>query len=181
MNSAPFLKSLREYQGRFPEEMETVSRFESLVSTHPDCFERTCLPGHLTASALIVSPTPNFKILFTLHRKLGLWLQLGGHADGDSDLEAVAMKEAEEESGLTRLEFAPGPRLTDIDIHRIPGRPGEPEHLHYDARYVIYADEREPLQISAESKDLRWFTFAEALEVTQEPSLHRLINKAKKY
>ena len=72
------------------------------VRAHPDCLARTCAPGHLTGSAWIVSPDRR-RTLLTHHRKLGKWLQLGGHADGDADLLAVALREAREESGLRGL------------------------------------------------------------------------------
>ena len=99
MDRAFLLDMLARYQAHRPEEAAMVGRIRSLVSTHPDCLARTCLPGHLTASSFILSPDRE-KFLLTRHRKLGRWLPLGGHADGDADLLRVALREAREESGM---------------------------------------------------------------------------------
>jgi len=99
-------------------------------------------------------------ILLTLHRKLGKWLHLGGHCDGIRDPFFVAWKEAYEESGLTLIEPV-SDQVFSFDIHRIPEFKGVPEHLHYDVRYLFVADHHEPLVVSDESIDLRWFDIGE--------------------
>jgi 8-oxo-dGTP pyrophosphatase MutT (NUDIX family) len=90
------------------------------------------------------------RLLLIHHRALDRWLQPGGHADGDPDLEAVARREVLEETGAGGLELlVPGP--FDLDIHAIPEKPGVPAHLHYDVRFlfaapadsILQADERE--------------------------------------
>lgn len=170
------------------EEAGILARFRDFVTTTPACFERTSQAGHVTGSALVVSPTFD-QVLLTLHGKLGLWLQLGGHADGDPEVHQVAYREVREESGLADVRFLayemllgarrPGaePLPFDFDHHDIPGRAHEPAHVHYDVRYVIVADPAEPLTITAESKDLRWFPLAEARKVTDERSMHRQFDK----
>ena len=130
------------------------------VEAHADCLLRSCVPGHLTGSAWIVS-SDRSRTLLTHHHKLDKWLQLGGHADGDGDLLAVALREAREESGLTRLRPA-STEIFDCDRHLIPARGSEPEHYHYDLRFMIEADPGEPLVISNESKDLAWIEVARA-------------------
>lgn len=160
----------RESQRTLPE------RFVELLGHGPGAFVRDHLPGHFTGSALVVTPSFD-RILLTLHRKLGKWLQLGGHADGDVQLARVALREAEEESGLARLEV-PGepPRILDLDLHWIPeGK--EPGHSHYDVRYLVVAPIPEPLQLSEESTDLRWFSLTEARALSAERSLLRLFDK----
>jgi len=102
------------------EEASAVRETVELVTAHPDCLLRSCLPGHVTGSAWIVSPDRS-QTLLTLHRKLGKWLQLGGHADGDPNLLAVAMREAVEESGLRSLR-AVRPSVP------YRGRPGRAAH-----------------------------------------------------
>jgi 8-oxo-dGTP pyrophosphatase MutT (NUDIX family) len=115
--------------------------------------------------------------LLTLHRKLNKWLQLGGHADGNENLAEVAMKEAEEESGLKSLRMV-DVKIFDIDKHIIPARKGVPEHFHYDVRFLIEAEIDEPLQISEESKDLAWISYELADElVNYNPSIVRMLEK----
>lgn len=132
---------------------QSIALFESFLAIHADAFERSCPPGHFTGSAWVVS-ADGMNVLLTHHRKLGLWLQPGGHADGDTDLRRVALREAEEETGLHGLRIEPG--IFDIDRHRIPARPNEPEHWHYDVRYVVRAGEDERFTVSEESHALAW-------------------------
>lgn len=145
------------------------------VETHKDCFLRSQLSGHLTGSAWIVSPDRT-RTLLTHHRKLDKWLQLGGHADGDPDLLAVALREAREESGLTRLRTVSAAPF-DVDRHLIPERKGVPEHFHYDLRFMIEADPTEPLVISNESKDLGWVDVAKVTSLNPEESMARMVRK----
>jgi len=145
------------------------------VEAHEDCFLRSQLSGHLTGSAWIVSPDRT-RTLLTHHRKLDKWLQLGGHADGDTDLLAVALKEAREESGLTRLKAVSAAPF-DVDRHLIPERKGVPAHYHYDLRFMIEADPAEPLVISDESKDLAWVEVARVTSINPEESMARMVRK----
>lgn len=149
-------------------------------------FDRTNPYGHFTASALVSNRTMT-KVLLTHHRKLNMWLQLGGHADGNHRLHAVARDEVQEESGLSSSEFLTYEHLFglddldfplpfDLDRHLIPARPTEPEHYHYDVRYLMLTDELPP-QISEESHDVRWLTLGEARALTQERSMHRQFDK----
>jgi hypothetical protein len=124
-----------------PTESATVDAFERFVRTHADCFERTCAPGHITGSAWILS-SDRRRVLLTHHRKLGRWLQLGGHADGDPDPLRVAMREAREDSDWctsSRSGLGGESVPLDLDIHRIPARGDEPAHLHHDVRYLLVA------------------------------------------
>ncbi len=116
------------------------------------------------------------RTLLTHHRKLGLWLQLGGHADGDPDLAAVAMREAREESGLTRLRLV-GPTIFDLDRHLIPERKGVPAHWHFDLRFLIEADPGEALVVSDESHDLAWVELPRVTALNPEESLARMVRK----
>lgn len=188
MSREKVIKALAVYAERHPEEEETVARVRHLVRTREDCFERTCLPGHVTASSWIFSCDLDH-FLLTHHRKLGRWLQLGGHADGDSNPLSVALREAREESGMPEFDLlgsvdAVGeespvlPVPADVDIHRIPARPGEPEHEHYDFRYILVAAEGQPLVMSSESSDLAWFPLDELETVGADESLLRLGRKA---
>jgi len=170
------LQSLATYRERFPTEAAVVTRFIEFVEGHPECFERTLQVGHVTGSAWVVN-AENSQALFTHHRKLNRWLQLGGHADGESDVPNVALREAREESGLTQLQLF-DEAIFDIDIHLIPARKEEPAHYHYDVRYLIQATAgQEEIQVSAESNDLAWFTLAEISERIDEESIQRMARK----
>jgi len=145
------------------------------VEEHADCLVRTCGPGHLTGSAWIVDATRRH-VLLTHHRKLDKWLQPGGHADGDPDLLAVALREAREETGLTRL-YAVSPNVFDVDRHWIPARGDTPGHWHLDLRFLIEADPAEALVMSNESHDLRWVELDRVATLNPEESMLRMVRK----
>lgn len=152
-----------------------TERMTGFVSAHADCFERSLSLGHVTGSAWLVNRRRTH-VLLTHHRKLNKWLQLGGHADGDSDVLAVAMKEALEESGLP--DIAPlSPDIFDLDIHEIPARKSEPAHFHYDVRFALRANASEQYVVSDESHDLAWIDIARIATVTSETSMLRMANK----
>lgn len=179
MHRRPLLAILDRYAAVYPEEMATVSRIRCLVEAHPDCFSRTCWPGHITGSAWIISADRQ-RHLLTHHRKLDRWLQLGGHADGEPEPHRVALREAREESGLsefTLVETAGQVLPLDLDVHLIPPAAPEPAHEHHDIRYFLIAPSDQSLRISDESKELRWFTTEELLKTTGEESILRMLRK----
>jgi 8-oxo-dGTP pyrophosphatase MutT (NUDIX family) len=124
-------------------------------SSHPDALFRTCLDGHLTGSAAVVDPGRKAALILH-HVKLDRWLQPGGHADGDSDLARVALTEATEETGIEGLHVVE-PAI-DLDVHTIPARPNEPEHLHLDVRFVVMAPANCTVDGNHESNDLAWWS-----------------------
>ncbi len=158
-------------------EAAMVSDGLSFIAGHPDCLNRSCTAGHLTGSAWIVSPLRD-RALLVHHRKLDRWLQPGGHADGDPDLAATARREAEEETGLTALRLV-SPDIFDFDRHWIPARGAEAGHWHYDFRFLIEADPKAKLMVSAESNQLRWFPLGEIEAVANGGSLNRMVAKTK--
>ncbi len=183
MHRKPLLHALERYGALHPEESACVTALRDFVTAHPDCFLRTCLPGHVTASTWILSHDRE-RFLLTHHRKLGRWLQLGGHADGDPDTVAVALREAREESGMERFELAwPTQRGVpfDVDVHEIPARGREPAHLHHDVRYLLIAGAEQELQLSPESHELAWFARARAADVLDEESQRRMARKVERW
>lgn len=154
---------------------EVRRRMLEFVERHPtDAHLRALAEGHLTASALVVDAKLE-RALLTHHRKLGRWLQLGGHCDGDANLAAVALRESVEESGIPDLVVLPAP--IDLDIHPIPARPDEPEHLHYDARFLVVAPPGAVEVASEESHELRWVAPGELGALATDDSVRRLFRR----
>jgi len=169
-----FADALADYRQRWPGET-AVADFEEFLVEHADAFERELTIGHFTGSAWLVSADGS-RVLLTHHRKLNLWLQLGGHADGDTDLMSVALREAEEESGLDGLIVEP--EVFDLDRHRIPARGDDPEHWHYDVRYVVRAGANEAFVVSDESHALAWREIVEvARDLAADASVRRMAGK----
>lgn len=152
------------------------ARILEFVEAHEDCFERSQLAGHITGSAWVVDAGRACAVLLH-HRKLDKWLQPGGHCDGDADVLRVALREANEETGLTRLR-AVSEEIFDVDAHSIPERRGTPAHVHYDVRYLVEADPAEPLGVSEESREVRWVALDQVLELNTDDSVLRMVRKS---
>ena len=162
------LSVARELLARFDDDLG--DRYRRLIDSHPDACQRTCRPGHLTGSALVVDST-GAKTLLMLHAKLGRWLQPGGHADGDANLAAVALREATEETGIDGLRIWPQP--LHLDIHKVDP-PGEDAHLHYDVRFLVRAPADAEPKPNHESRDMRWVPLDALADLISDPGLFRL-------
>jgi len=178
MHRNQLLDLIEDYLDRFSEEKNTVTKIQHFIEENESCFERELQIGHITGSAWILSADRSHALL-THHRKLDIWVQLGGHADGDSDIARVAMKEAEEESGLKGLSFVQS-MIFDIDIHEIPARGNDPVHFHYDCRFLLTAMDSDYV-VSEESHDLRWVELSEIKNLTKESSILRMVEKSKSF
>jgi 8-oxo-dGTP pyrophosphatase MutT (NUDIX family) len=168
-------RTIELYEPRDDHQAQERERILAFIDEHPDALERSCQAGHLTASALVLDHA-NQRALLTHHRKLERWLQLGGHVDGDGDLAAAALREATEESGIDDLELDPRP--IDLDIHTIPARGDEPEHLHLDARFIARAPEGAVESVTEESIELGWFAPTEIDAIAVDESVARLFRLA---
>lgn len=166
-----------------PTEHERIDRDTMLdfLGSGQDCFVRTNRWAHFTGSALLLNRAMD-RVLLNHHRFLNIWLQFGGHADGDADLRAVARREVEEESGFTAVEWALDD-IFDVSIHGVPYNPAkaEPAHLHYDVRYLCrLSGDDESFTLSDESHDLRWCGYAEAMALCGPGSTARMLDKWQK-
>lgn len=160
---------LKGYSGQ-DDQPELRDLYLEHLATHPDGVYKPCRAGHVTASALVIDPAGG-RVLLTLHKKLGMWLQMGGHCEpGDATLSDAALREAVEESGiahgLTLLEGGP----VRLDRHPIPA----PCNWHLDVQYAALAPAEAVEAISDESLDLRWFPYAEVAAVA-DTSVVRLM------
>ena len=167
---------LAAYARRWPGESAVAAAFAAQLRRGAAAFRRDGGgDGHFTGSALVLS-ADGTRMLLMHHRKLGRWLQPGGHADGDPDLAAVALREAAEESGLQGLRC--DGRLLDLDRHLIPARGPEPEHFHYDARFVVHAGADERFRVNAEAHALAWRPIVDVVQdLALDASLRRMAAK----
>jgi 8-oxo-dGTP pyrophosphatase MutT (NUDIX family) len=135
-------------------------RLLAAVERLPDPFARLAGPTHVTGSAIVVGSRG---VVLHRHKRMGIWLQPGGHLEPGEAPWQAARREAAEETGLTLRHPGGGPRLVHVDVHRAPLR-----HLHLDLRYVLLAGDGDPCPAPGESPDVRWFTWAEALAVADD-------------
>lgn len=154
----------------------------TLIDNHPDCFYRTHFdPGHITGSALLLS-ADGTRVLMNHHKFLNIWICFGGHADGETNILQVALREAIEESGIDDIEPV-RTTIFDVDVHAIPPNPkkNEPAHKHFDIRYLLRVRNavNENFAKSDESVNLRWCSYDEARKLADpaDLSMHRLLDK----
>jgi len=179
MNREWLQSEIEAYQTTYPEEEKYKGRFLDLLF-FDNCFERSLLSGHITVSAWVL--TPDYKQVALLHhKKLDRWLQPGGHADGDEDVQRVARKELEEETGITDITLITD-SFFDIDIHQIPERKGVPKHDHYDIRFAFVANHPDQLKKNEESNEVAWIDI-DSLEkyVGDDASVLRMKEKSLKF
>lgn len=170
---------LENYQPASPTEATSLVKLLDLVEHHPHCFDRDYYtPGHVTGSAWIVN-RERTKALLHKHRKFNTWIQLGGHSDSDPFTNQVALREAEEESGLKSVKLV-NDDIFDLDAHPIPAHKDEPAHWHFDIRFLIEADENETFSpIEGESKELAWIPLDQIAQYNQNESITRMAEKTK--
>jgi 8-oxo-dGTP pyrophosphatase MutT (NUDIX family) len=160
-------------------EASFVQRMLELSRVEAACERLHFVPGHFTASAFVLSPDRRDLVLIH-HKKLGIWVQPGGHVEAtDDDLIGAARREVLEEVGLGDLESltsAVGSPVFDVDIHSIPARKADPAHEHFDVRFAFVAKTRE-LVHSDEVADLRWVPLSEVEQMGTDESVLRAVGK----
>lgn len=169
------LNKLAAYKPEAQDEQQYKKDMIAFITQHEDCFERSLSIGHITASAWLVNKEGD-KALLMHHTKLDKWFQLGGHSDGDPNTLAVAIKEAQEESGIFGIEPI-STDIFDIDIHLIPANSKEAAHYHYDVRFLLRVASDEQLIQNRESKELRWIGKNRADLPTDSRSVVRMFDK----
>ena len=176
MDQVDTLSRLETYQALNEVDQAFQKRCIELVQNHSNFYDRKLRIGHLTGSAWIVNQDKS-KALLIHHKKLNRWLQPGGHTEAEDDnIFQAAYREALEETGLKSIK-ALDEAIYDIDIHMIPAIGDMPAHEHFDIRYIFVADEKETLEVSEESNDLKWFSKVEIREMIKEASILRMLEK----
>jgi 8-oxo-dGTP pyrophosphatase MutT (NUDIX family) len=174
---ATLLDALAAHQPADEQEAAALDRIIEFVKHSPAPFARSTLEGHITGSAVVMTADGRFLVLY--HRKLGRWLQPGGHSDAeDASTLATALREAGEESGLADFEPAHDGAILDVDAHEIPARGTEPAHVHYDIRYLLITQGADAAHNAEEAEAARWITFAEINDLNLDASLRRALRKA---
>lgn len=175
MNRLNLVKLLKKYNPTANEEIILKEQILSFVDQNINCFERSLEIGHITASCWLLN-NDGSKALLLHHAKLNRWFQLGGHCDGNPDVLAVAIKEAQEESGIINI-IPVDSNIFDIDIHLIPENSREKAHYHYDIRFLLQVVGNEEIIKNRESKELRWIGKEIKALPTDNPSVVRMFKK----
>jgi 8-oxo-dGTP pyrophosphatase MutT (NUDIX family) len=169
------IERLEGYLPLAPEEIAAREKILRFVKENESCFERSLDIGHITGSSWLISRDGE-KALLMLHRKLGIWVQPGGHSDGNPDVLAVAIREAQEESGI-RAIIPVTRNIFDLDVHEIPENKREMAHQHFDIRFLLQVVSDEEIVMSPESKKLQWFGKDPAALPTNHRSILRMHKK----
>ena len=171
------LRRLALYTPFDDREGELRAEMQRFVGEHADPFRRELVQGHVTGSAWVVDPGREH-VLLVWHRKLGKWLQPGGHIEGDPSVLESARREAREETGVEDIRSL-SEDIFDLDIHPIPATPKEPAHLHYDVRFLFEADRDETPVVSPESREVAWIRLEDAGRFNSDESMRRMMAKTK--
>jgi len=180
MHREELLGLLAQHRTMFMDESAYIDRARAFVASHPDCFHCDLWPAHVTGSAWVVNPQRT-QVLLVHHGKHDQWFQPGGHADGEGDIVAVALREIAEESGVDppHIRLVDG-RIFDLDIHRIPASHRGPEHEHVDVRFLVEIDDRLPVPGSDESHEVRWVPLGQVSRFNNNRSTYRMVQKTRR-
>lgn len=175
------IKKLQNYVPYDNIEKQNVIRAIKFLQNNKDAFWRTNLSGHMTGGGLVADLCGH--VLLNHHKKSGMWIQFGGHADGDTDIKRVSMREVFEECGIKNFIYNTN-NIFDVDVQYISDsvNKGEPAHYHYDINY-LYIVNKADSHISNESIEIKWVTVDEAHKLVQKDDygMHRMLDKYAKF
>jgi 8-oxo-dGTP pyrophosphatase MutT (NUDIX family) len=181
VNREDLLRALEGHPAATEEEIASLARILRFLQTPADPFARDNPAGHITASAVIARPDGS-EFLLVHHRKLGRWLQPGGHTESsDASAFDAALREAREETGISLFGTPLGQTVFDVDVHAIPPHKKDPAHSHFDVRYLLTSTEgarRHVARAEDPSRPMRWVSLSAAHELGLDPSLARALEKA---
>lgn len=179
MHRQELLSLLEQYRTQFMDESGYVTRAKNFVSAHSDCFYRELWPAHVTGSAWVVNPGRD-RVLMLHHKKIDQWFQPGGHADGDSDILRVALRETAEETGIDEANVKLlGTGVFDVDIHSIGAHGDDPGHEHIDIRFLVEIDDSLPVPGNDESHDVLWVSLHDVSRFNNNRSTYRMLEKTR--
>jgi 8-oxo-dGTP pyrophosphatase MutT (NUDIX family) len=181
VNRSDLLAALEGYAPANSEEVESLARIRRFLEAPPDPFARDNPEGHVTASAVIARPDAS-EFLLVHHRKLSRWLQPGGHTEAsDPSAFEAALREAREETGISRFETPLGEAIFDVDVHAIPAHKKDPAHSHFDVRFLLTSTERaHAARAEDPDRPMRWVSLEAAEALGVDPSLARALGKARR-
>lgn len=176
------LTRLAQHRTHDADEAAALLRMDTFVRASEQPFARTTAEGHVTGSAVVTAP--DGRVLLLLHARLGLWVQPGGHVEGNEAPDEAALREAREESGLADLQLAlddaGAPLLLDVDVHPIPAsaKRGEPAHHHHDACFLARTAAPDSARHDPEeSRAMRWVDAAAAALLPLDTATRRRLAK----
>lgn len=180
MHRQELLSLLQGYRTPFNTEAGYINRIRRFVERHENCFDSHLWPGHVTGSVWVVNPARD-RVLLLHHRKHNQWFQPGGHADGDADILRVALRETHEETGLpyNEIRLVDG-GIFDVDIHTIPATHRDPEHTHYDIRFLVEIDDRLAVPGNDESHQVLWVALESVSRFNNNLSTWRMLEKTRR-
>ena len=181
MNREDLLDALARHAAADEAEAASLTWMRRFVGAPEDPFARRNPIGHITASAVVARPRGE-AFLLVFHRKLGRWLQPGGHVEyDDASVFDAALREAREETGISEFASPIGRTILDVDVHRIPARTNEPAHHHFDVRFLLTTERDVDLAASDDpTRPVEWRAGEEAIDSGGDGSLGRALGKARR-